>query len=308
MIVTPAPRLGIVVTDSYAPEDPDHDTPILLDALGERGIDARPVVWHRDRGIAAFDLLVIRSPWDYPERLDEFQAFLGAAQRQTRVQNSPAVIRWNLDKRYLRDLGDAGVTVAPTTYCADADQARIAIAGVAAPRLVVKPTVSGGARDTGLFESGDPRALALAERILSAGGVAMVQPEIAELSSGAEKALYSVNGVFTHAIAKGPLLEPGGGLLGGVYQEHPETAATTAAERAFADAALRAVADITGEGVPLYARVDLVDSGSHGLLALEVELIEPALNLHVAPDAVEPTADGLARAVRAASCVGPHAR
>lgn len=291
-------RIGIVVTDSYPAEDPDHDTPLLLTALRDRGVSAAPVVWHGDDDLASFDLLVIRSPWDYPERAADFAAWLDRADAATRVLNPPAVVRWNLDKHYLRDLAGAGVRVVPTDYAATADDARLALAAHVAARVVVKPAVSAGARDTGLFDADDPAALLLAERIVAGGGTAMIQPEVPELSAGGEKALYAIDGHFTHAIAKGALLAYGGGLIGGVYVEHPEPVEATDAERAFADEVLRAVATVTGHGVPLYARIDTVDSAEHGLVVLEVELVEPALNLHVAPRALPTVVDAIVRAAQ----------
>lgn len=298
MPVTPspaAPRIGIVVTDAYADEDPDYDTPLLVDALHARGAAARPLVWHDDDiDLADFDLLVVRSPWDYPERLAEFRAWLARAERTTRVVNAPAVMRWNLDKRYLADLERSGIRTVPTTYASTGPDAAAALHALAAhDRVVVKPAVSAGARDTGLFEASDPRALDLAARIIDAGGVAMVQPEIAELTAGHEKALYAIDGVFTHAIAKGALLETGGGLRGGVYVENPVLVDATDAEQAFAAAVLRAVGEITGTPTPLYARIDTVDSAAHGLCLLEVELIEPALNLHVAGHVTDAVADAV---------------
>lgn len=292
-------RIGIVVTDAYSVEDPDHDTPLLLDALRGRGRDAEAVVWHDGRtDLAAFGLLVIRSPWDYPERPEEFHAWLDRAERATRVVNAPATMRWNLDKRYLGDLERAGIRVVPTVYAQTADAATAAVSAqrTAARRVVVKPTVSAGARDTGLFEASDPRAFALAARIIEGGGVAMVQPEIAELSAGHEKALYAIDGSFTHAIAKGALLEAGGGLRGGVYVENPVPVDATDAERTFADDVLRAVCAVTGGAMPLYARIDTVDSAEFGLCLLEVELVEPALNLHVAPQVTDAVADAILRA------------
>lgn len=294
-----ARRIGIVVTDAYAHEDPDRDTPILLEALRARGAAAEAVVWHDESiDLAAFDLLVVRSPWDYPERPAEFLAWLDRAERATRVVNAPATMRWNLDKRYLADLEGRGVRTVPTTYATTTDAAAAAISGHAArgSRVVVKPTVSAGARDTGLFEASDPRALALATRIVEAGGVAMVQPEVAELSDGHEKALYAIEGRLTHAIAKGALLESGGGLRGGVYQENPVPVAATDAERAFVREVLAAVATATAGPGPLYARIDTVDSAEHGLCLLEVELVEPALNLHVAPEATDAVVDAILRA------------
>jgi len=296
-VASSSQRIGIVVTDSYPAEDPDHDTPLLISALRDRGVDAAPVVWHDDDDPSVFDLLVIRSPWDYPERADDFAAWLDRAGTATRVLNPPPVVRWNLDKHYLRDLADAGIAVVPTDYARTADEIRRALAAHGTGGVVVKPAVSAGARDTGLFDAADPAALALAERIVAGGGVAMIQPEVPELSAGAEKALYAIDGHFTHAIAKGALLAHGGGLIGGVYVEHPEPVAATDAERAFADDVLRAVAAVTGHDVPLYARIDTVDSADHGLVVLEVELVEPALNLHVAPHVTDVVADAIIRAV-----------
>ena len=245
MLVTPAslvPRIGIVTTDAYADEDPDQDTPLLLAALHDRGVAAEAIVWHDAAvDLAAFDLLVLRSPWDYPERAAEFSAWLDRAAAATRVVNSPATVRWNLDKRYLRDLEMHGIDVVPTRYCRTSTESRAALAEHATSRVVVKPAVSAGARGTGLFDAHDPAAHALAERITAGGGIAMIQPEIPELTAGAEKALYAIDGHFTHAIAKGALLAPGGGFIGGVYEERPESVAVTAAERAFVDAVLAAV-------------------------------------------------------------------
>lgn len=291
-----APRIGIVVTDVYAAEDPDYDTPLLLPALAARGADPTAVVWH-DAAVdpASFDLLVIRSPWDYPERPAEFAAWLDRAERATRVVNSPATVRWNLDKTYLRDLESAGIRVVPTTYATTADAAGAAID--AHERVVVKPAVSAGARDTGLFDASDAAAVALATRIVTRGDVAMIQPEIEELSEGHEKALYVIGGDLTHAISKGAILAPGGGFRGGVYRENPVPVEATPAERAFAADVLRAVRRATGGEAPLYARVDTVDSARYGLCLLEVELVEPALNLHVAPHVTGILADAIVSAL-----------
>ena len=295
---SPVPRIGIVVTDVYAAEDPDYDTPLLLPALAARGADPTAVVWH-DAAVdpASFDLLVIRSPWDYPERPAEFAAWLDRAERATRVVNSPATMRWNLDKTYLRDLESAGIRVVPTTYATTADAAGAAID--AHERVVVKPAVSAGARDTGLFDASDAAAVALATRIVARGDVAMIQPEIEELSEGREKALYVIGGDLTHAISKGAILAPGGGFRGGVYRENPVPVEATPAERAFAADVLRAVRRATGGEPPLYARVDTVDSARYGLCLLEVELVEPALNLHVAPHVTGILADAILRTVAA---------
>ena len=54
----------------------------------------------------------MRSTWDYQERRDEFLAW--ARGIGDRLVNPPAVLEWNTDKRYLRELADAGLPVVPT--------------------------------------------------------------------------------------------------------------------------------------------------------------------------------------------------
>lgn len=298
----PSQRVGIVVTDAYPLEDLDHDTGPLVEALRARGVDAQATVWHdEDVDWADYALLVLRSPWDYPERVEEFTAWLARVGAATTVLNEPALVAWNLDKRYLAQLEHLGVAVVPTTYRTTVDEvARDLSAFPDGAHVVLKPSVSAGARDTGLFRADDPGALELAARVVTGGGVVMVQPEVPELSAGREKALYLIDGELTHAIAKGALLAPGGGLLGGTYEEHPERVAVTPDEAAFAHRVLAAVDQATGLGAPLYARIDVVDSAEHGLVLLEAELFEPALNLHVAPEVTDVVAAAIARRLASA--------
>ena len=289
------PLVGIVVTDSYPAQDPDRDTAPLLAALHALGVRAEAVVWH-DVTVdwASYALLLLRSPWDYPERLAELDTWLTTVAEATTVLNDPALVRWNLDKRYLDQLARLGVAVVPTTYRHALAQVRddLSSAGPDA-RVVLKPTVSAGARDTGLFRADDPAALVLAERILASGAQVMVQPEVPELSAGREKAVYVIDGRCTHAIAKGALLADGGGLRGGVYVENPVLVPVSAAEEAFAAQVLAAVGRATGLAAPVYARIDLVDSAAFGPVLLEAELFEPALNLHVAPAVTQVVAEAV---------------
>lgn len=301
VILTPMIRIGIVTTsrDFFTTADPERDSVPLVAALRGRGVEAEALVW-RDPAVdwAAYDLVVLRSPWDYVERPREFDAWLTRAGALTRVLNEPDLVRWNMDKRYLRELETAGIAVVPTSYHAEEASFIDALAASAvAAHVVVKPAVGAGARHTGLFSPGDPAALAQGRAILAEGRVVMLQPEVPELSEGREKALYTLDGSFTHAVAKGALLARGGGLRGGVYQEDPQLVPVTDREREFAERVLAAVGGVTGLPTPLYGRIDIVDSAAHGLVLLEAELFEPTYNLHLAPEVVERFADAiLARA------------
>ena len=295
-------RIGIVTTspDAFTSADPDRDCAPLVASLRARGIEAASLDWH-DPAVdwAGWDLVVLRSPWDYAQHPQEFAAWLDRTDAATRVLNAPELVRWNMDKRYLAELEATGIAVIPTSYHREEESLRAALATAAGgedgggAHVVLKPAVGAGSQSTGLFATQDPAALDLARQILAAGGTVMLQPEVPELSAGEEKALYTLDGRFTHAVAKGALLARGGGLRGGEYLERPELVEASGAERAFAERVLAAVAEVTGLETPLYGRIDLVDSAEHGLALLEAELFEPTYNLHLAPEVTELFVDAI---------------
>ncbi|WP_193118702.1 ATP-grasp domain-containing protein [Brachybacterium tyrofermentans] len=292
-------RIGIVVAHPQ-PAGIETDTSLdavpLVEALTRRGVHAEMTPWRSpDVDWASFDLLVIRSPWDYALHPEEFESWLDLAASSSHVLNEPDLVRWNMDKRYLAQLEGAGVAVIPATYHREIDSFSRALEEFAsrAASVVVKPTVGAGSQLVGLFSATDPAALALGRQILTSGGVAMLQPEVPELSAGHEKALYAVDGHFTHAISKGALLAEGGGLRGGVYQERPVVVEATAQEKAFAEQTLSAISQVTGLSTPLYGRIDTVDSAEHGLVLLEAELFEPLFNLPLVPEVTETFADAI---------------
>src|SRR6185503_163539 len=103
----------------------DEDLPPLVQALAAVGIPAEPVVWD-DAAVdwAAYGLAVVRSTWDYTPRRDEFVAWAERVESLTRLENSAATLRWNTDKRYLRELVGRGIPVVPTHWIEPGDAAR----------------------------------------------------------------------------------------------------------------------------------------------------------------------------------------
>jgi len=230
---------------------------------------AEPLVWD-DPAVAwdGYDLVVLRSTWDYTERRDAFVAWCERV--GGRLHNPPGVVRWNSDKRYLTDLEAAGLPVVPTTFL---DPARPP-ASVSLPPgpCVVKPAVSAGSRDTARHD--DPAAAAdHARRLLAGGRVAMVQPYVPSVDIAGETALVYFDGVFDHAIRKGPMLRHGKAAVDGLFApEVIDQREPRASELAVGDAVMTEVQRRFGR--LLYARVDLL--GEHPVV-LELELIEPSL-------------------------------
>jgi glutathione synthase/RimK-type ligase-like ATP-grasp enzyme len=261
----------------------DEDSPALVRALAARGVEAHPAVWD-DASVdwAAFELVVVRSTWDYADRRDTFLAWADALPR---VLNEVGVLRWNTDKRYLCELERAGVPVAPTRFLEPGEPFEPPDRS-----FVVKPAVSAGARHSARYEPGRAaEARAHVARLHGRGRAVMVQPYLDGVETHGETGLVYIGGSYSHSVRKAPLLLPGQPPGEALYlEEQIEGAQPSEAERVVADAALR----VAPEGL-LYARVDLVP-GPEGPLVLEVELTEPSLWLNHAAGAAERFADAIA--------------
>lgn len=277
-------RVALATCAEYA--DLDVDDRLLLEPLARLGMTAEAAVWD-DRAVdwSQFDAVVLRSTWDYPERLG---AFLGWVNAVPRLLNAPRVVRWNVDKRYLHEFAAAGVPIVPTVIIESEGSPVLP----EWPEVVVKPAVSAGSRDTARFARDDPRLLALVRRIQASGRAVMLQPYQEAVDAAGETSLIHLGGRFSHAIRKGPLLPPDGSVTAGLFAAEDIAPRTPSA----AEVALGArIMDFVNArfGVPLYARVDLLP----GPLLIEVELVEPSLFLEHGPGAAERFAQAIAAAV-----------
>jgi glutathione synthase/RimK-type ligase-like ATP-grasp enzyme len=256
--------------------DPDIDIPLALPALAAVGLDAEAVAWD-DPALdwAGYDLVLLRSAWDYVPRFSEFMPWARRVAALTRLVPPLAVIERNTDKTYLRDLAAAGVPVVPTHWVAPGEDPGSAVLGW--PRFVVKPAVSSGARDT-IVTSDATEAVAQVTAILASGRTALVQPYVDAVDHEGEVSVVVLGGVPSHAVRKVPALSVGG------YGDASETVEVTE-ELA---AAVRRVlaAEPLASGLP-FARVDLVRATTGEWLVMELELTEPLLFLGYAPGAPE---------------------
>lgn len=266
-------------------------------ALQARGAEASTEPW-TDASVDwdCFDAVVIRSTWDYAQRREEFLAWVDSVGE--RLHNSPAVVRWNSDKRYLADLAAAGLPTIETAFVAPSAQM---------PELegevVVKPSVSAGGRDTGRFgRDHHDKARALIAAIHSSGRVAIVQPYAGSVDTAGETAVVFVGGEVSHALRKGQVLRPDevapvreGGLGAAEVMYDPDL--VRAAEAAADELALasRVVSHLRDrfDGEPLYARVDMVRDSIGRPMVMELEAIEPSLYLGEHDGAVDRLAEAI---------------
>ncbi len=268
------------------------DDDLAIAELRARAWHVEEIPWRR-RGVdwSAFDLVLIRTTWDYQHDLDAFLDALSAIEAAgVPLANPSALVRWNARKTYLRDLAARGVRVVPTRWGEglSADGLRSLCAALGDGGCVLKPTVSANAHDTWrLPRDVDPSVAAeLAPRFT--GREWMAQPFVASVLDEGEYSVFYFDGSYSHAIVKRPkpgdfrVQEEHGGRIVGIEP----------------DAALRRAADrVMGalDEAPLQARVDLVRLDDGSLALMELEAIEPSLYFRTHPQAAEHFADALAR-------------
>jgi glutathione synthase/RimK-type ligase-like ATP-grasp enzyme len=245
-----------------------YEDALMVEHYARLGLTARRVDW-ADPAVdwSRVGRAVIRALWDYQDKPAAFTAWLDSVEGKTRIVNAPAVIRWNLDKRYLHDLERARVAVVPTLFVPDDMPLPAVFAHFGCDEIVVKPTISASGCDT--FRVARGQDFAARFDALRAGKALMAQPFVPEILAGGEVSLIAIAGRVTHAVRKVP--GPGGFLVqeehGGATVPH----AVTREEEAFAARVLAACPP----GV-IYARIDIVH-GPDGPRVMEVEAFEPEL-------------------------------
>ena len=260
-------------------------------ALEERGWRVGRFDWARpDFDWSVTRTALFRTTWDYFHRFAEFSAWLERAGAQTTLINPQALIRWNMDKHYLRDLEQRGVRTIPTVYIEQGESAglRDLHRQTGWSETILKPAVSGAARHTYRLDPSNLDAHETIFRELTAVEAMMLQPFQQQIVERGEVAMVVVDGVFSHAVLK--VAKKGDFRVqddfgGAVYSYTP-----SGEEIAFAEEAVAAC-----EPAPLYARVDLVTDNEGRLAVVELELIEPELWFRQHPPAAKALAEAIER-------------
>jgi hypothetical protein len=266
-----------LVTCLQIPE-PDRDQELLLHALRRAGLRAELLAWddpHGNPGV--FDLCVLRSCWNYYRDPERFLSWVADAASRSLLLNPEKIVRWNLHKRYLRELESAGVPTIPTAWFDRG--ARVDLVATMESRgwddVVIKPAISASSFRTKRFQIDHVSEGQTFLEGMVGERDAMVQQYIVDFEGTGERALVWIDGALTHAVRKSPRFAGG--------DEHvSEALVISDREKELAQRTLSCV-----EAELLYARVDVVNDDDGELLVSEFELMEPSLFLRQSPAALE---------------------
>ena len=262
----------------------DIDLDPIVRALGDRGCITEIVDWDdAATDWSRFSTAIIRSPWDYHKRYDEFLEWAHRVSSVTTLSNPIDVISWNTDKVYLREMIDANIPVIPTHFVdnvADLD----ALTDLLDQDIVVKPTVSAGSNNTERHVRNSQAARTHIESILDMGKKVMVQPYQRFIDERGETGLVYFNGSLSHAFRKAPILKDGVKETNGLFVvEDIAPRRASEEERELGDQVAEFIHSKFGSHM-LYARVDVVrGSGGYPVL-MELEMAEPSFFFHTSPD------------------------
>ncbi len=265
----------------------DPDNPLLLEALTAEGVHADVVVWD-DPSVVwdRYDLVVLRSTWDYSQRRAEF---LKWAKGVKHLANPYGVVEYSTDKHYLADLEAHGLKIIPSHFCTVGKKPRFFDHD-----FVVKPCVGAGSISAARYRADEhDAALAHVKALHAEGRDALLQPYVDSVDTLGERALIFIDGKFSHALTKGPMLNVTELDRSQLFRRDQMREAV-----AEPDAILYGEKVLSTKGFDhlLYARVDLVMMDDHWAI-MELELVEPSLFFTFEEEAATLLAKAIAKRV-----------
>ena len=259
-------------TDWYVKQVLDEDE-LLLNALEKKGLS----VCKKDWADSAFDwtktkYAIFRTTWDYFERFKEFFDWIKNTKNKTTFINSVDIIKWNIDKHYLKDLSDNGINISPTLFIEKGDKITLAelFHTTNWKKAVIKPAVSGAARHTYKINSKNFTQHEAIFQHLIEQECMLFQQYLNNITEMGEISLIMIGGNYTHAVKK--MAKEGDFRVQDDHGGTVEQYKATSEEIAFAKQCLAKCSF-----KPIYSRVDIVYDNNNKPSLSELELIEPEL-------------------------------
>ncbi len=257
------------------PGDFVTDYHLAIPNLQELGWDVVLVPWRSGPDWDSFDAVYLCTPWDYPQHAEEFFAVLETIEASTAVMFNPlSMVRWNIEKTYLRDVEARGDDIVPSIFPDNISASEVDswFAQHGSDRIVIKPTIGGNAVDAFVLERpvGEEMVDTLARTFAGRGFV--VQPFIRQIQTEGEYSLFFMNGEYSHATVKIP---KSGDFR--VQEEHGAELHTITPPDDLLEVGHNVFSHI--EPLPVYGRGDWVRDDKGRWLLMELELIEPSLYL-----------------------------
>ncbi len=269
-------------TASYSAANNFNELEGLLPYLQNKGLDITAEIWDDPQvNWKQYEVALLKTPWDYFEKYEQFKDWLNKIERlQIKLINDYAIVRWNMDKHYLKEVAAAGFEIIPSVFLNQGwkDKLQALFDQLHADKLIIKPCVSGGSRNTIVLARHNAHEDTSRVHELLTEGDYIVQPLMPQVQEG-EWSFIFFNGQYSHTIIKKP---KAGDFR--VQQIFGGTIASISPRQQYIDQAKSYITRFAQN--TMYARVDgLMVNGNFVLM--ELELIDPFLYLSYGTGAIE---------------------
>lgn len=267
---------------AYSAPIPQEDA-LLADFLTQKEVNFAFEVWDNPEvDWKSYDAVIIKSPWDYFEKVETWFAWLNhLEQLNIQVYNPIKTLRWNSDKKYLFEIEKAGHAIVPSINLEKGTNIHLEelMNNLGCDAIVVKPRISGAALNTYLISRAEIESYQPKVNDLLQVADYLAQPLIPEIQTKGEWSFVFFKAEFSHCLLKtakeGDFRVQhfhGGTIHPQIAPEHLLSSAQKIASQFAADC--------------LYARVDGVEINGE-LFLMELELIEPLLFMFTHEKAME---------------------
>jgi len=271
------------------------DDELTIKHLHDVGWTVEMVSWRKEYNWSQFDVVVIRTTWDYQNDPDAFLVVLESIDRSgARLENSLELVRWNMQKTYLRDIASRGTPIVPTLWQEEAvDTKKLGsfFDQLHTEEIIIKPIIGASAGHAFRLPRSQSNAkIAVLEKIFGRRAY-MVQPFMSNIVNEGEFSLIYFEGMHSHTILKTPKANDFR-----VQEEHGGDIRTVSAEPELLQSSQHVIDSLPQR--PLYARADFVRNEQSTFALMELELIEPSLYFRMDADSPMRFAHALTSRVR----------
>lgn len=286
--------INVVTTDKANFSDLHSENMGMIKALEKQGLTVSLVSWHdllekfNNADANDEEAFIIRTVWDYPEYLEKFKRFIRQIKRKSIVAINPAeIIEWNLNKKYLFDLQNAGIPIVPCEFLSAGSRFCRKY-----KKSVVKPVIGLGACGAQLLHKGDT---------ITVGVDSLVNPFRESIHNG-ELSIVMISGKPEFYIKKIPAssdwrVQP---QYGGEYM-FEETVPDEASN--VCKTLYQYVLEKFKSDYLLFMRIDLIQNDAGEWEVLEFEAIDPSLYGAISSAAVDALAVSLQKLLEKAEFV-----
>lgn len=215
---------------------------------------------------------IFRSTWDYFDQFSNFRRWLDLVKEQCYLINPYEQINWNLDKHYLIDLKKSDLPIVESVFVSK--KTMLDLETISKSKnwkdIVVKPTISGAARNTYLLKNDEIKKFQEKWLSLTNNEDFMVQEFQKNILNSGEIAVILFGGEYSHSVlkkAKKGDFRVQDDFGGSVEKINPSLDIIELAEKTVKRL----------KTMPLYARVDIIFNNNNKPVISELELIEPEL-------------------------------